>query len=144
MERVEAKVARILNARTLVINKGQSAGVEVGMQFAVLNRQGADIKDPETDEVIGSVELPKVIVKVVQVQESMAVASTFREFRRAGLADLVRFSDQIVGGTLVETLRTDERRLDQEELNETESYVRAGDTAVQVVGDEFAGWTPSR
>jgi hypothetical protein len=138
-DRIEGKVARILNARTLVINKGSTAGIIVGMQFAILNSRGADIKDPDTGEIIGSVELPKVIVKVVQVHENMAVASTFREFR-TGLA----FLADLQGGIRVETLRTNEKRLDQEEMSESESYVRAGDVAVQVLGDEFAGWAANR
>lgn len=141
MNRIEGKVARILNARTLVINRGSTAGVTVGMQFAILNSRGADIKDPDTGEVIGSVELPKVIVKVVQVHENVAVASTFREFKTAGIGNIF---EQLYGGAGVETLRTDEKRLDQEELTESQSYVRAGDSAVQILGDEFAGWAASR
>jgi hypothetical protein len=33
---IEGKVARILNSRELVINRGTEAGVKLGMRFAVL------------------------------------------------------------------------------------------------------------
>jgi predicted solute-binding protein len=46
----------------------------------------------------------------------------------------------LLGGTAggPETLKTDERRL-QDELSEHESFVKIGDPALQMVGDDFAG-----
>jgi hypothetical protein len=144
-DRIEGVVARILNGRELVINKGASAGVEVGAQFAVLNSQGADIKDPETGESLGSVELPKVLVKIVQVYEKMSVASTFRTFKTGGLDIAGATGMAALFGppqTKVETLTTDEVTY-KEELNPEDSYVHIGDRVVEVLGDEFSGWGQS-
>lgn len=141
-ERIQAKVAQILTARDLVLNKGFDDGVSVGMRFAILNRKGADVKDPDTGDVLGSVELPKTFVKVVAVKERLSIARTFREFQQGGgaLWGLVATSASLSAPprTTVETLKTDEARL-RDELDEKESYVKIGDPAVQMVSEEFTG-----
>jgi hypothetical protein len=136
-DRIEGRVAQILTARELVINRGSAEGVGVGMRFAVLNRHGTDIKDPDTGEVIGSIEIEKVLVKVVRVDEHLSVARTFRTYSVGG-GGLWALS-ALQGSpprTVYETLRTDERRL-KDELDEKESYVKIGDPVVQVIGEEF-------
>lgn len=134
MERIEGKVAQILNARELVINRGEQHGVRAGMQFAVLNRHGADILDPETGEQLGSVEIEKAVVKIVRTQDRLSVARTFRTFRTSGMPSVAAlFAPQ---QTRYETLKTDERTY-KEELTEEESYVKVGDPVVQMVGEEF-------
>jgi hypothetical protein len=135
-ERIRARVAAVLTERELVLNKGSEDGVAVGMRFAILNSKGADIKDPDTGESMGSVELEKTIVKVVRLQEHLSVARTFRTFRTGGtgfyIGGLLGDPPRVVS----ETLRTSERTY-IEELDDSESYVKRGDPAVQVIGDEF-------
>ena len=139
-QRIEGKVARVLTARDLVLNRGQVDGVIVGMRFAILNRKGADIKDPDSGETLGSIELPKTFVKVVSVKDHLAVARTFREFRTKGgplwnigaLGPVLDNPPQ----TRVETLKTDET-LVEEEISDTDSYVKIGDPAVEIVDEEF-------
>lgn len=75
---IRGKVARILNSRELVINIGASDGVVEGMHFDVLDPKGEDIKDPDTGELLGSIERPKVRVQVVQVQDRLSVTATFK------------------------------------------------------------------
>lgn len=108
------------------------------MRFAVLNRKGREIIDPDTKEVLGSVELPKTFVKVISVEPKLCIARTFREF----VTPAVRgFADALLIGTSrperreVETLITDEAKL-KDELDESESYVKTGDPAVQIIGGE--------
>ncbi|GIH73241.1 hypothetical protein [Sphaerimonospora thailandensis] len=139
--RIEGKVAQILTARELVINKGTVDGVEVGMRFAVLNSRGVDIKDPDTGEALGSVEIEKAIVKVVRVSDRLAVARTFRTYRIPGgsfYLGSTKVLEQMMRPprTEIETLQTDERRL-KDELDESGSYIKKGDPVVQVIGDEF-------
>ena len=66
---IRGKVARVLNTREIAINVGVEDGVTVGMYFDVMDLQYEDIRDPDTDEVLGSIERPKVRVKVIHVQE---------------------------------------------------------------------------
>lgn len=134
---IRAKVAKILNTRELVITAGSHDGVEVGMHFDIMDKKGENVTHPDTGEILGSVERPKVRVKVVQVQERIAVASTFRTKKvneggsmpSSGL--FARALMPEIWTTKVETLKTKESTW--EDLSESESYVRIGDPAVQVV-----------
>ena len=63
--RIRGKVAAILSKRELVLNIGTEHGVEVGMRFVILNSKGVDVKDPDSGEVIGTVEVPKTVIKVM-------------------------------------------------------------------------------
>lgn len=133
-DRIEGQVARILSDRRVVINRGSVDGVQEGMRFALLSSAGLDIRDPETGLPIGSVEVAKTVVKVVSVSEHLAIARTFRTIKSSGI-----FSSLYAGqGERVETLRTDEDTAERE-IEESESRVKTGDLAVQVMGDEFEG-----
>ena len=144
---IRGKVARILNSRDLVINVGSRDGVVVGMYFDVLDPKGEDIKDPDTGEVLGSVERSKVRVQVVKVQERLSVASTYKKRevniggRGAGLTSLSGgFAELFMPPKFVtkyETLKTTERTW--EDLDESESYVKIGDPVVQVVSEVEVG-----
>lgn len=137
MSRIEGRVARIMTERELVINRGADHGVEVGTRFAILNPNGLEIKDPETGEDLGSVEVAKTIVKVVSVQDRLCVATTFRTTKTAGGALwMAGLANPPVERT--ETLRTDQTNA-YEELSEEESRVKTGDPAVEVTGDAFEG-----
>jgi len=132
-DRIEGKVAQLIDGQTLVINRGSEHGVNVGMRFAVLNPRGAEIRDPDTGETIGSVEIDKVVVKVVRVEDKLAVARTFRTFRTGSS---LWSSLALGGGVRRESLTTDSATY-RAELDPKDSYVHIGDPAVQVVGDEF-------
>ncbi|WP_125591374.1 hypothetical protein [Amycolatopsis balhimycina] len=143
-EKIRGKVAQILNSRQLVINRGSDAGVDVGMRFAILNSQGGQIPDPDTGEVLGFVDIPKVFVKVVSVMEKLSVASTFRTFTTSGgalWAGKALSAGQLFAEPVksTETLRTEEATYKQE-LKPEDSYVHIGDPVVEVQGDEFSGW----
>src|SRR5205823_9446276 len=112
-------------------------GVQVGMRFAILNPKGANIRDPVSKEVLGSVEVEKAVVKVVRVYPHLSVARTFRETPGTGLAAAVARLGLAGTSSGKETLKTDERTY-QQELEESESYVKKGDPAVQLTGEEFS------
>ena len=131
---IEGQVAQILNSRELVINKGNQDGVETGMIFEVLAPQGQDIRDPVTDEVLGSVARPKVIVKVVQVEPKLAVARTFKSHRfNIGGSDATKMWQRMFDApkyvTRYDTLKTSDKTW--EDLSEEESYVKRGDPVRQ-------------
>lgn len=139
-KRIEARVAAILNAKELVLNRGDESGVEVGMRFAILEEGGLGIVDPETGDSLGDVERPKTIVKVTQVRKKMSVASTYRTKRVGGgplFPYLSREFLEKAPRTVVETLHADEY---EPAPSEEESIVHKNDRAVQVIGDEYSGW----
>ncbi|MDT4848241.1 hypothetical protein FQZ97_823280 [compost metagenome] len=135
---LRGKVARILDTRNLVINLGSNQGVVVGMYFDVLDPNGEDIKDPDTGEILGSVDRPKVRVQVIKVEERLSVASTYRKKvvniggRGVGLGN--NLADMFLPPkhvTRYETLKTTEKTW--ENLDESESFVKTGDPVVQVL-----------
>lgn len=139
MSRIEGKVAKVLNSREVAINRGEDSGVEVGMKFAVLNRNGLEIVDPDTGEKLDSVEVEKTVVKIVRTTPRTAVGRTFRTTTtRAG----VLYTGGLLGLSqpprkIVETLRTDETTY-KEEIEEEDTYVKTGDPVVEVTGEEFS------
>jgi hypothetical protein len=139
-ELIRSKVARVLNSREIVIAAGSTQGVTKGMYFDVMDPKGEDIRDPDTGEVLGSIERPKVRVKVTQVQERLSVASTYKKERiniggtgyaAVGAVSLAQALMPPKYVTKYETLKTDEKTW--EDLDEEESYVKSGDPVVQVV-----------
>lgn len=141
-DKIRAKVARILNSREIVITAGLTAGVVVGMHFDVMDLKGENITDPDTDEVLGSIERPKVRVQVTQVQEKLSIASTYKK-ERVNIGGTGRFAADIglVSRALMppkhvvkyQTLKTNEKTW--EDLDEDKSYVKTGDPVVQVIGE---------
>ena len=135
---IRGKVARILTSRQLALNIGSQHGVTIGMKFDVLDPKGDDITDPDSGERLGSLYRPKVRVQIIEVQERLSVAETFRKrevnigctggFYIGGIADMLRPPKWV---TKFETLKTDEKTW--EDLDESQSYVKTGDPVIQVI-----------
>jgi hypothetical protein len=113
------------------------------MYFDILDRNGEDIKDPDTGEILGSIERAKVRVQVTKVHEKLSVASTYKKKEinvggRGGVGgDLASLFMPAKYETKYETLKTTEKTW--ENLSESESYVKTGDPAVQVVEEIDVG-----
>ena len=142
--RLEGKVARVLNSREIVINLGLNNGIKPGMLFDVVDPKGEEIVDPETKEILGSLERPKVRVKVIAVHPKMSVASTYktREINvggsgKSGIFAVEQATSILVHDLLppkwikeIETLKTTEKTW--EDLDSKDSYVKIGDPVVEV------------
>lgn len=135
--RVRGKVAGILSKRELILNLGEADGIRVGMKFVILNSQGMDVRDPDTGTVLGTVEVPKTVVKVVRIGgEHLAVARTFRKI--AGTPGLLSAMPNFSGRPArTETLDIASGSSLKAELSEEESYIKVGDVAVETEGDEY-------
>ncbi|ARO88974.1 hypothetical protein EBAPG3_002005 [Nitrosospira lacus] len=108
------------------------------MYFDVMDPKGEDITDPDTREILGSIERPKVRVQITQVQDRLAVASTFKRQKvnvgGTGFSDFGAVSRALMPPKYVtkhETLKTDEKTW--EDLDEEQSYVKTGDPVVQAI-----------
>lgn len=136
-DRLRGKVAALLNKREIAINLGAITGAQVGMRFAVLNPRGADIKDPDSGEVLGSVELVKAVVKVVRVEPQLCVARTFRVIQ--GQTSPLNIFQAVTEGrpSRYETLTIADYR-GFEDMTPEESRVKVGDPVVEARGDEYA------
>ena len=142
-EPIRGKVARVLNEQEIVINAGIVDGVTVGMDFNVMDTNGEDIRDPDTDEVLGPIERPKVRVRVIHAQEKLAVATPPRSERANTdiLADLTDSALPTLGPvarSLVVTPRkpyASSRKTSEtvHALENKDTGVKIGDTVVQVI-----------
>lgn len=112
---IRGKVARVLNEREVAINVGSAKGVVVGMYFDVIEDE--EIRDPDTREVLGSIDRPKVGLQVTHVQEKLSVAIT-----RTWSLKLPKWI------TEYETLKKE-----WVDLDENDSRVKVGDPVVQVI-----------
>lgn len=138
-QRIEAKVAQVLSERELVINRGSNAGVELGMRFAVLRPRGEEIKDPDTGEILDSVEFAKTFVKIVQVKPRLAVGRTFRTIKgRQTVTSFANMFNSTPDRTETLRIQPGESVLD---LQPKDSLVKIGDPTVQVTGRYFPGMT---
>lgn len=145
-EPIRGKVAKVLNSREIAINRGIANGVTVGMYFDVMEVGEADIKDPDTGDVLGSIERSKVRVQITHVQEKLSVASTYRSERVnfGGLGSSIGtvlgpFAETLMPPNWVteyETLEKSEKT--GNELDEEDSYVKTGDPVVQVIEKQKA------
>ena len=132
---IRGKVAQVLNSREVALNKGQLDGVIIGMVFRILSLKGSDITDPDTGDLLGSVELEKSRVKVTMVYERVSVAETYRTYKvnvgGSGLSGMT-FPNLFAPPkweTHVETFEIDEGT--KVELDEEEAYVKRGDPVIQ-------------
>ena len=137
-EPIRGKIAKILNAREVALNVGESQGVELGMLFDIMRE--VEINDPDTGEQLGPVDLPKARIKVSRLGEKVCVAGTYRVRRVniGGSASLATLFQPPKWETRYETLKVNESFEDtNDELDERNSYVAVGDPVVQVlVSDE--------
>lgn len=135
--RIRGKVAAILSRRELILNVGSADDVEIGQRFVILNKQGVDVVDPDTKEVLGTVEVPKTVVKVVRVDGShLSVGRTFRTI--AGSPGLLGAMPNFAGTpSKTETLAIEAGSSLRAELSEADSYVKIGDIALSTEGDEY-------
>lgn len=137
-KRLEGCVAAILNARELVINLGQAQGVRMGMKFAVLAESPLEIRDPNSGQVLDTVDREKVRVQASEVREKIAICRTYRVKmipggplgeRVSGFAGLTTLFIQ--PREEPETLSLSDSSMPPP-LTEEESYVKIRDRVIQV------------
>ena len=76
-------VARLVSDEDLIINKGAADGVTVDMIFDVLDPRTQDVRDPVTDEILGSIDRVLARVRVTDVQFRISMAHLVSERGRA-------------------------------------------------------------
>lgn len=131
---IKGKVARILNAREVAVNIGSEDGVRKGMIFDVLDGSGQEIKDPDSGQILGSIERHKIKLKATIVQDRISVLSTYKtkEINVGG-----QFSLGIIGNAFLppkyiqqpETLKSSDKKF--EKIDEKDSIVQVGDIVRQ-------------
>ena len=78
VEPIRGKVAKVLSARRLVINRGSEHGVDLGMRFRVLEE--LDITDPDTGDLLSDAPHEVIKVEVIDVEPRYAIAHTYEAY----------------------------------------------------------------
>lgn len=73
-EPIMAKVVKIIDKYTVIIDAGYKNGVSSGMKFVIYS-EGDEIQDLDGAS-LGNVEFPKAQVEITHVQEKMSVAKS--------------------------------------------------------------------
>lgn len=135
-KRIEGRVALILNQQEVTINRGLEEGVVVGMRFAVLADTPLEVKDPESQELLGTMDREKIRVEAVDVSGRFSICRTYETYTVGGLGLGTTIADMF-GETRRET-RTfkvkDPGYIPP--LPEEESYVKVGDRVRQLTERE--------
>lgn len=102
------RVAAILDEYTVVLNKGSADGITIDDKFLVYG-VGDEIKDPDTGESLGKVELIRGRVKVQHLQDRLSIAKSVESVRIPGRKRTVRRSGTlaIALGSGVEEIEED-------------------------------------
>ena len=143
-EPIRGKVARVLNGQEIVINAGIVDGVTLGMDFNVMDTNGEDIRDPDTNEVLGSIERPKIRVRVIHAQEKLAVATPppsketnpdiLTDLTVSAIPTLGPIARSLMPPSWVEKYeRPRKTSQTSDALNEKDRLVNIGDPVVQVI-----------
>lgn len=134
-----AKVASVLDSRTVALNIGKKKGVKQGMIFKLYS-SGEIVKDPDTGLELGTIKIARYSVRVTTVEDLYSVASTyeFRTVNKGGIG-LGLGSASTIGKTFeapryvkeyVNFEITDE---DAKKIKKERSVIKVGDIAEQVI-----------
>ncbi len=134
-DRIKGKVAGVLNEREISINIGSKHGVHKGMKFKILADKPMDIHDPDSNELLGTIDREKVQVLASEVHEIFSICKTFRK-STIGSDILSSFQEMSTMFTrrheVPETLKAKDSAFPPP-LSEEESYVKKGDRVVQII-----------
>lgn len=70
------KITKIVDETAFIINAGSENGIEEKDRFEILDTEGEEIKDPDSDEVIGTLNTSKGIIIANTVYPKMTIAKT--------------------------------------------------------------------
>ena len=115
-----------------MINRGQDDDVELGMRFQILSKEGEEILDPETGEVIEEIPYEKTRVEVEELYSRAAIAKTYETHFVGGQGGFGSTTLSEVFGPRREMYETFPADLDDDGSQPRDMTVRAGDRIRQI------------
>ncbi|WP_020006232.1 hypothetical protein [Salinicoccus albus] len=129
----KVKIATILSETEVIINAGKLDGIQQGQAFYIVDIHGRVIKDPDTDEILGSFPgyKGKVVVKKVKDKFSYCESPTYyrnyaAELTLASTKSLIDNMD-IIGGQEQNKLNILKEDITDLSSKFTDSPVKIGD-----------------
>lgn len=135
---IRGEVTRLLNNREIEINIGSNHGVTIGMYFDVMDVNEIDIIDPDTNELLGSIERPVVRMKITHIQKKLSVASTYKvklinvRETATGSTSILNTTDYLDPRWIKEYETLEDTEETKAPLDEEKSKVKTGYSVVQV------------
>ena len=136
---ITSYVAKVLDNQTLIMSSGERAGVEKGMKFKIFSKKKVDVLDPLSKEKLGELDIEKHRVKVTEVHEKFCIAETYEyeTVNEGGYytgTSFLTLNKMFQEPKLVKKRRTfNIEPSDKAPIDETESTVRVGDRAEQII-----------
>lgn len=93
-----ASVVKVIDEYTIVINRGSEHGVSKGDQFLVYFIEPEELKDPETGESLGNLEVVRGTCSAIHVQPKITTVKSNRSVSRGRV--IRRTSNPGIGGLL--------------------------------------------
>lgn len=118
-DRYFAKVVKIVDEYTVVLNVGSDKGLRVGKVFLIVGI-GEMIRDPETGEELGQLEIVRGKAKVTHVQDKISTLASAEIERQPDIKEIKKVSStrgspliSIMGPqeTVTESTRTGEPKV---------------------------------
>lgn len=109
---IRAKIAKVLSEDEYVINKGEADGVTPGMIFDVRDDRLDDIVDPDTGESLGSIDRPRLSIRITRVGDRAALGRRYERssgwsilggvqaYRPRGILSALDIEDEVQVGDL--------------------------------------------
>ncbi|WP_279096061.1 hypothetical protein [Lactobacillus taiwanensis] len=73
-ENKEFRVAKIINDKSLIVTAGDKDGIKIGDQMEIVDKSSdIEVKDPETGEILGTLDATKGTVEVTKVFPHMSI-----------------------------------------------------------------------
>lgn len=98
-ERYFAKVVKVIDKYTIVINAGAEKGVRLGQNFLIVG-VGETIIDPDTNESLGSLEIVRGKARVTHVQDRISTLASAESEKRPDVKEIKKVSTAGRGNTL--------------------------------------------
>jgi len=95
-ERYFAKVVRVLNSTTAVIDAGEDSGVKLGDKFLLIGL-GELIVDPDTQEELERLEIVRGKAQVTHVQSRIATLQSYEYVRTGDVKEIKKVTSRGVG-----------------------------------------------
>lgn len=130
---IEGKVAEILDDTSVALNVGSSQGVKAGARVQIYRR--VIVRDPDTSEPLGGVEVKTVRMRVVEVREKLCIA---RVYDRTEPFEYARLIPSLAGSSQKKITTRDG------EVDSRTVRVDRGDRAVVVLAADEQGAPEAR
>jgi hypothetical protein len=132
---IRGKVAKVLNDREVVINRGTDHGVKLGTRFKLI--ETVEIQDPDTRDGIGTITREKIRFMVVHSQPSMSIARTY-ETHTFGSSSARQAAEMLAQSVHPQASiqRTDVKRIRPAGDGDEPVLVEIGDIVDEVTDDE--------